>query len=138
MMIFRSITAGTLLLICTSANAWTFKNPDIISNYDGDTITAEIEVWPAHFVRARIRVVGVDSPEIGGAKCPEEKALAIKARAFTAAQLGKEVEIAVIGLDLYGRALAVVTIDGQRLDKLLVAAGLGRENYGQKRAGWCN
>jgi endonuclease YncB( thermonuclease family) len=43
----------------------------IFSNYDGDTATVNGD----HY-----RIVGMDAPEIHG-KCPEERALALKAKA---------------------------------------------------------
>ena len=49
---------------------------------DGDTIRVAIGIWPDEEVTA-IRVRGVDTPELK-AKCPEERALAQKAKAFTA------------------------------------------------------
>ena len=50
----------------------------IKSVYDGDTFTAYL---PGYDKAERVRVRGIDTPEIRG-KCPSEKAAAIKARDF--------------------------------------------------------
>ena len=137
MMMFRSITAAILLSICTNAQAWTFDRVKILDNYDGDTFTAQFEIWPSHFVISNVRVLGVDTPEIRG-QCEQEKALAVKAKAFTAKQLTNRVSVVINKMGKYGRALGVVYIDNQRLDTMLIEAGFGRENHGEKRTSWCN
>lgn len=51
----------------------------VISVYDGDTITVVAEPWPGHFVETRVRLAGVDTPEIRG-RCEAEEDLALVAR----------------------------------------------------------
>ena len=94
------------------------------------------------------RVASVDTPELKG-RCRFETALAYKARAFTSEQLRRgEVAVRVVGWDRnYDRPVAVVTVNGQRLDRLLISNGLGRpynclhdKARGDKcppRQGWC-
>lgn len=135
----KTLLIVLLLLPLMAQASWSLK-PDIIRNYDGDTITVLFEIWINQHVKVNVRVMGVDTPEIRGAKCPEEKALAIKAREFTKAALKGDVMIEVVGEDSYpGRVDGWVYINGVGLDKLLIDAGLGYPyTYGiDEPGGWC-
>ncbi len=52
---------------------------DVVSVYDGDTLTVDAHPWPQITVRTSVRVDGIDAPEIRG-KCDSEKAMAREAR----------------------------------------------------------
>lgn len=135
----KTLLIVLLLLPLMAQASWSLK-PKVIRNYDGDTITVLFEVWINTHVEANVRVMGVDTPEIRGAKCPEEKALAIKAREFTKQALKGDVMIDVVGEDSYpGRVDGWVYINGVGLDKLLIDAGLGHPyTYGiDEPGGWC-
>jgi endonuclease YncB( thermonuclease family) len=99
---------------------------------DGDTIKDTA-------TRDRARLENVDTPELHGARCPAERALAERARDFTAAALRGDFFIRDIGRrDRYGRRLVRVLIPGRGdLGDLLIAAGLGRPYHGERRAPWC-
>ncbi len=51
---------------------------DVVSVYDGDTLTVDAHPWPQITVRTSVRVDGIDAPEIRG-KCDSEKAMAREA-----------------------------------------------------------
>lgn len=108
---------------------------------DGDTIRAEVPVWPGIDADASIRVIGVDTPELTGAKCPEEKSAALKAKAFTDSWLLAHAPIVIGNViqDKYsGRYDAVVTgRDGERLSDALIQSGNGRKYNGGARGAWC-
>ena len=111
----------------------------VVSVYDGDTFTADAHVWPGHYINTGVRVLGVDTPEIKG-KCPEEVALAQRARAYVSNLLAKSeiVELRNIQTDKYGgRVEADVYVDDKNLAELLIEAGLGRPYEGAKRQTWC-
>lgn len=77
----------------------------VISVYDGDTITV-ILPFERNFYKSKIRVLGVDTPEIKTTN-PEEKAAAIAARDWLRDQvLNKHVWLHCKGPDKYGRLLA--------------------------------
>ena len=65
----------------------------VISVYDGDTFRVNIDSLPPIVGKnIRIRVNGIDTPEIRG-KCLYEKNLALKARDFVRARLANAKEI---------------------------------------------
>jgi micrococcal nuclease len=110
---------------------------EVLWVYDGDTPTLNIEgKYEA------IRLVGVDTPEIKG-KCPEEIALAIKARDFAIQFLNGWAIPELTGKrGKYGRLIGrVKNIKGEDLSDALIKNGLGRVyNYypGLRRKSWCN
>ncbi|MFN4229861.1 thermonuclease family protein [Parvibaculum sp.] len=104
-----------------------------IGNYsihDGDTITIEGE---------RIRIIGLDAPEIGsGARCASEASAAIAARNRLSDLLADaEITLRRDGTDRYGRTLAYIYADGRDVAKLLIREKLARPYDGGHREGWC-
>lgn len=133
----KRILLGMMLLASTSVFAQeTFKYTGL-KNYDGDTITTPIVAIkglpPLH-----IRVFGIDTPEIKGA-CAEEKALAKKAKARLAEILKGEVTVQPMQWDKYGgRFVATVyDKDGKNVAETLIAEGLARPYFGEKKLSWC-
>ena len=53
----------------------------VIEIIDGDTLIVEIQSWPQHYIKTRIRLKNIDTPEIRG-KCDFEKQKAQQAKAF--------------------------------------------------------
>ena len=53
----------------------------VIEIIDGDTFIVEIQSWPQHYIKTRIRLKNIDTPEIRG-KCDFEKRKAQQAKAF--------------------------------------------------------
>jgi endonuclease YncB( thermonuclease family) len=106
----------------------------VIRVIDGDTIRVAIGIWPDEEVTA-IRVRGVDTPELK-ARCPEEHALAQKAKAFTAGFLpaGSIVILRKIKADKYrGRYDAdVQRSDGRELAAALIGAGLRAKSHSSR------
>jgi len=114
---------------------------EFVRAIDGDTIVVNVDAWPRLFGEgARIRVRGVDTPELRG-KCPREKALARRAKVFADSVLEEAGMIALVDLSkgAFFRVVADVLVDGISLKYLLIKAGLGRE-YEVKagRKSWCN
>ena len=96
---------------------------------DGDTFWLDGE---------KIRVADIDTPELRG-RCPEEKALAVRATERMEALLNEgPFELHSVGRDedRYGRKLRVVTRHGRSLGDRLVAEGLARTWTG-RREPWC-
>ena len=112
----------------------------VLEVIDGDTILVRARIWIGQEVETRVRLVGIDTPEMRGA-CAHERGLAIAARDFVVAALaGGSVRLRDIRHGKYGgRVLArVATAEGDDLGALLIAAGLARAYRGGRRGGWCD
>ncbi len=83
-------------------------NARVVSVYDGDTLTVDAAPWPDVTIRTKVRVAGVDTPEIRG-KCQAEKDLAIRARDFVRATVGAEVQLTNVR---HGKYTSRVVADG--------------------------
>ncbi len=116
---------------------------EVVAVIDGDTLEVRAVVWLGQTLRTRVRLLGVDAPELKG-KCARERALAERARAFVLARLapdgGAPVRLRNIRYGKYaGRVLAEVeTARGEDLGRGLMAAGLARPYGGRARASWCD
>lgn len=108
------------------------------SCYDGDTCRidfirnlSEGYIVPKFFADdVRIRVVGIDTPEIRG-KCVKEKRLAENARDYLNRRLKKANSIIIDidnnnKLDSLGRYLAVLYVDDININNLMLASGYAR------------
>jgi micrococcal nuclease len=104
------------------------------SVYDGDTFRAYL---PNTKIDQRIRVRGVDTPEMKG-DCAKEIKAAVKARDFVRAhlKLAKKIVLTNIGKDKYNRVLASVIVDGRDLSETLIEKNLGRKWKGYRES-WC-
>ncbi|MEH6405071.1 MAG: thermonuclease family protein [Sneathiella sp.] len=79
---------------------------------DGDTFDVEVENWPDHVVKARIRLLKVDTPEKRAA-CERERIMSKKAEARTRQLIGEKlVRLVVFGRDSFNRVLAVAYTEG--------------------------
>ena len=106
---------------------------------DGDSISVRARIWLGQDVQTLVRIDGVDTPELRG-KCPAERQLAIRARDFVIAFLGRG---GIFLRDIqYGKFAGrvgsrVLSSDGRDLTDALIAEGLGRTYAGRKRRSWC-
>lgn len=93
---------------------------------DGDTVDADIDLGLDVHMRARIRVRGIDTPELNSSD-PAEREKALKAKKFVEeAVLGKQVVLRLSGKGKYGRLLADIEYEGKSLVKELLDSGLGK------------
>ena len=107
---------------------------------DGDTFEARVSVWPGLDITTKVRLRGIDAPELR-AHCAEELKQAQAARdALTTILKEGRVGIAPIGLDKAGgRVLAEASTGGTPdISAALLQAGLVRRYHGGKRESWCN
>jgi endonuclease YncB( thermonuclease family) len=112
---------------------------DVIRTIDGDTFEARVHLAPGQDVTTRVRLRGIDAPELKAA-CPEELRLAEAATDALRGLLRQgEVAIYNIGPDKYqGRVVAdVATRSTGNVSAALVGAGHARSYDGGHRAGWC-
>jgi endonuclease YncB( thermonuclease family) len=110
--------AAAILLAFAFAFAASAEPIGVARIIDGDTI----ELTSGE----RIRILNVDTPELQGARCNREFALAMRAKERLAELLaaGRPISISRQGRDRYRRALAVVTIGGEDVAALLIREGL--------------
>jgi endonuclease YncB( thermonuclease family) len=111
----------------------------VISVYDGDTFRVNIDSLPPIVGKnIRIRVNGVDTPEIRG-KCQYEKDLALEARDFVRVKLAnaKEIKLTNLQRGKYFRVVANVLVDGVSLEQELLDNELAYSYYGGKKSSWC-
>ena len=124
------------------AVAETFPGPisaRVIRVLDGDTFVAEIQLWFGQAIVERVRIVGIDAPEIGShARCIDEAEAAERSRQYLAGLLGRgPVELHQVRRDKYGRALALVTAHGIDVPARMIEAGHARPYVGARRLSWC-
>ena len=124
-----------------TAATYTYDYP-VTRVIDGDTVEFRADFLPKPLKPVlSLRVLGVDTPEKGStAKCPEEKALGIKASNFTKELLArrKTTQVVIQEWDKYGgRVLGDVIFDGQSLRQLLLDNGYARPYDGGKKSSWC-
>jgi endonuclease YncB( thermonuclease family) len=109
---------------------------------DGDTVEARVPIWLGQEIITKVRLRGIDAPEIAGA-CGAERVRAEAARDRLGALIaGAPVTLAEIGPDKYsGRVIArlMAGAAGRQVDAgaLLVSEGLARRYSGKRREGWC-
>ena len=113
---------------------------EVLRVLDGDTFEARVRVWPGLDITTKIRLRGIDAPELK-ARCAEERSKAEAARDALAAMLGEGgVAVGHVGLDKYGgRVLAdAATRDTHDVGAALLAHGLVRPYSGGRRQSWCD
>ncbi|MGF1545661.1 MAG: thermonuclease family protein [Parvularculaceae bacterium] len=110
---------------------------NVVRVVDGDTIRVEAAIWIGLSLDVAVRLDGVDAPEIGGARCPRERVLGRRAKAFAARHVADGVALRDVRRGKYaGRVVArVLAADGRDLGAALLAAGLARP-YGANKS-WC-
>ncbi len=113
---------------------------EIIRTIDGDTFEARVHLWPGLEMTTRVRLRGIDAPELKAA-CPQELEMAQAAgRALSALLDEGEVTIYNIGPDKYnGRVVAdAATRQTADISAALLAGGFARSYGGGRRGGWCD
>jgi endonuclease YncB( thermonuclease family) len=112
---------------------------EVLRVVDGDTFDARVHLWPGLDITTRVRLRGIDAPEMK-ARCGDERAQAEAARNALAAILDQgEAGIARVTLDKYGgRVLAdAFTQATPDVSAALLGSGAVRRYSGGRRDGWC-
>jgi endonuclease YncB( thermonuclease family) len=107
---------------------------------DGDTFEARVHLWPGLSLSTRVRLRGIDAPELK-ARCVEERDKAEAAREALRTILAQgEVGIARVTLDKYGgRVVADASTQATPdVAAALLGAGRVRPYDGGRREGWCD
>jgi endonuclease YncB( thermonuclease family) len=112
---------------------------DVIRTIDGDTFEARVHLSPGIEPTTRVRLRGIDAPELK-ASCPQELQMAEAATDALRALLREgDVTIFNIGPDKYsGRVVAdAATRRTGNVSTAMLAAGHVRSYGGGHRNGWC-
>jgi endonuclease YncB( thermonuclease family) len=112
---------------------------DVIRTIDGDTFEARVHLWPGLDLTTRVRLRGIDAPELK-ASCSQELQLAEAAGNALRGMLGEGgVTIYNIGPDKYtGRVVAdAATKRTDNISAALLASGHVRSYGSGRRSGWC-
>ena len=112
---------------------------EVVRIIDGDTFQARVQVWPGLSVDTKVRLRGVDAPELH-ARCADEYAKAQAARAALETILAAGgVTISRVGIDKYGGRVdaAVATRDTADVSAALLNGGWARSYDGGRRGSWC-
>lgn len=97
---------------------------------DGDTVDLYVDLGFHIYAKTRFRLYGIDTPERGQALWAEAGD-----HAELMAPVGTDVTIEVYkDADKYGRWLANILVDGESVNRSLVAAGLAVPYYGGTKA----
>jgi endonuclease YncB( thermonuclease family) len=113
---------------------------EVLRAIDGDTFEARVRVWPGIDITTKIRLRGIDAPEVSNSRCSQERTKAIAAREALRAILDEgDVRVSSVVLDKYdGRVLAdVSTRTTPDVSTALLGAGHARSYSGGRREGWC-
>ena len=111
---------------------------EVLQVIDGDTFRARVPIWLDQTVTVKIRLSGVDTPDMKG-KCPAETARAKLARDFAVTWLQQDdLRLVNVRYGTYaGRVLATAqTAEGVTLSQALLQAELAQP-YRGLRAQWC-
>lgn len=106
---------------------------------DGDTFEARVRIWPGMEVTTRVRLRGIDAPEMH-ARCDGERTKATAARdALTKILNEGTVGISRIGQDKYGGRVDadVSTARTPDVSAALLERGVARRYSGGSRESWC-
>jgi endonuclease YncB( thermonuclease family) len=112
---------------------------EVLRVIDGDTFEARVRVWPGIDITTKVRLRGIDAPELRS-RCADELAKAVAARDALVAMVGEgTVAVANVTLDKYGgRVVADASTYGTAdIAAALLRAGHVREYNGGRRESWC-
>ncbi|MBI4273380.1 MAG: thermonuclease family protein [Rhizobiales bacterium] len=112
---------------------------EVLKILDGDTFEARVRIWPGIDVTTKVRLRGIDTPELK-ARCAEEYAKAIESRETLKAILGEGgVTISNVTFDKYGgRVVAdAATRATPNIADVMLKSEMARRYSGGRRRSWC-
>lgn len=118
----KYLIAITLMFFCGAAFAWPAT---LVKVADGDTITV---INNTNGNRVRVRLAGIDAPEVDHGKGRPGQPLGMAAQgALASILLMANIEVHPNGTTSYGRIVATVTANGKDVATQMVAVGLARD-----------
>jgi endonuclease YncB( thermonuclease family) len=113
---------------------------ELVRVLDGDTFEARVKVWPGMEAVTRVRLRGIDAPEMK-ARCETEHTRALAARDALADLLSRgSIAVSNVAQDKYGGRIDADVGAGAVGDvaSVLLERGLVRRYGGGRRASWCD
>jgi len=135
----RSIAPPAVKTATTTALLRMAYPAEIIRALDGDTFEARVKVWPGMEAVTRVRLRGVDAPEMK-ARCEDERVKALAAKDALTQMLNEgAVGLSNVSQDKYGGRVDadVSTANTRDVGEALLALGLARRYDGGRRVSWC-
>tara|TARA_B100001027_G_C16157231_1_gene280891 strand:+ start:25 stop:426 length:402 start_codon:yes stop_codon:yes gene_type:complete len=132
--VLRIIYISLLLTTYVSSDIKIRKQNDLYC-YDGDTCYVTYKGK-----NDKVRLLGLDTPEISNPKCEQEYALGIDARNFVNNLISEGVSIKFkteYNRDFFGRILSYIIVDGENVSKKMVSNGLGVIYDRSNKKDWC-
>lgn len=100
-----------------SLNLYHYK-AEVISVYDGDTITVMIDQGMKHFARVKVRMLGINTPELR-TKDLDEKERGYAAKEYLKSRIeGKTIIINTVKKGKFGRWLGVFWLYEEGMEEL--------------------
>ena len=130
----RIIYISLLLTTYVSSDIKIRKQNDLYC-YDGDTCYVTYKGK-----NDKVRLLGLDTPEISNPKCEQEYALGIDARNFVNNLISEGVSIEFkteYNRDFFGRILSYIIVDGENVSKKMVSNGVGVIYDRSNKKDWC-
>jgi endonuclease YncB( thermonuclease family) len=112
---------------------------EVLRVLDGDTFEARVRIWPGTDITTKIRLRGIDAPELK-AQCAGEQQRAQESRQRLATILAQgDVGVSNVTIDKYGgRVIADASTRATAdIASALLDAGMARRYAGGKRESWC-
>jgi endonuclease YncB( thermonuclease family) len=112
---------------------------EVVRVIDGDTFEARVRIWPGMDITTRVRLRGIDAPELH-ARCDDERVKALAARdALTRLLAEGSVAVSRIGQDKYGGRVDadVSTARTPNVSEALFEGSYARRYFGGRRESWC-
>jgi len=132
---------GLVLLVCSQV-AIAGYGPylaDVVRVVDGDTVEADVRVWPGLVARVKVRLDGVNAPETRTRDVCEKAAGLLAKERLSELLSGAEVTVDQVRRGKYaGRVLGVIYADGIDVGSVLLREGLVRRYAGGRRKPWCS
>lgn len=116
---------------------WEYK-AELVKVVDGDTIDVRIDLGFKIYMRTRLRLYGINTPE-SRTRDLNEKNLGLAAKYMLKEYLTDKLHIKVMEKDKYGRYLALVKpeLGLYTANDYLMNIGLAKPYFGGARGGWC-
>lgn len=135
----RQAAFAAATLANTPAFSPSVTHGKVIKVYDGDTITIAAPVVGVDgLFRFRVRLAGIDTPELRGASAAE-KAMAVRARDALASQLPDDMMVTLTEVDAsdkYGRLLARVWVGRLCLNAWMLEQRHAKAYDGKAKSVW--